>query len=185
VKVPPPDPFSVLVVKEIVGLVLVPQHTPFILIVAPLSVTVPPDVAEVPVVLLDIAAVDTVGVADPAVAVNDTLLPYTVVPVLVVAYALTLYTCPAVSPVILLVKVPPPDPFSVLVVKEIVGLVLVPQHTPFMLIVAPFVVTVPPDVAVVPVIAVIAAVDTVGVADPGVVLLHKTTSCNTPSCCLL
>ena len=59
---------------------------------------------------------------------------------------------PAVKPVIELVKVPVPEPFTVLVVNATVGLVVIPQTTPRAVTLAPpSGVTLPPLLAVVPV----------------------------------
>ena len=70
----------------------------------------------------------------------------------------------AVKPVMLLVKLPAPVPLTLLVAKAIVGLAVVLQQIPLVVIVAPpSEVMFPPDVAVVVVILLIVFVVTVGI----------------------
>ena len=69
----------------------------------------------------------------------------------------------AVNPVRLLVKLPVPEPSEVFVLRAVVGLVSVLQHTPRAVTVAPpSYVTLPPVVAVVEVMAVASLVATAG-----------------------
>jgi hypothetical protein len=81
------------------------------------------------------------------------------VPTLLVAYDLTKYCVLAVSPDILLVKIPFPLPSVVFVVSAIVGFCVVLQTTPLAVTVAPpSDVILPPEILVVDVIAEIIAV---------------------------
>jgi hypothetical protein len=74
----------------------------------------------------------------------------------VTAYARTKYFVSAVSCVSVLVKFPVPDPFIVFVVRLVSGLAVVAQQIPlFKMGEPPFVFTVPPPVAEIPVMSVI------------------------------
>jgi len=75
------------------------------------------------------------------------------------------------SPVILLIKLPVPVPSDVLVLKATIAPVLVLQHTPRAVTAEPpSVVTFPPDVAVVMLIADTAAVVSAGIVAMAVVV---------------
>jgi hypothetical protein len=152
----PVVPVSVVLLLAIVGPVVVLQQTPLAVIVAPPSaVTLPP--LEAVVVVTEEAAVVAASVGRLAEAENVTSVPYEV-PALLVAYALTKYLDPAVSPVIKLTNGPVPVP-SVVLLFAIVGPAVVLQQTPFAVIAPPpSVAIVPPEVAETAVIALIFAV---------------------------
>jgi hypothetical protein len=154
-----PVPSDVLLLA-VVGDVLVSQHTPRAVIIAPPSlVKLPPLVAVVPVILLIPIVVMEGTIADKVVKVCS--FPYDV-PAALVAYARIRYVVLPESPVILLVKLLAPLP-SVVLLLPVVGIVLVPQHTPRTVTGKhPSDVTLPPPVAPVWIIALTLAVVTVG-----------------------
>jgi len=155
---------SVVFELAVVGLVVVLQQTPLAVIATPPSKTIVPPLTAVIAVMEDIATVVNVGIpVGGAVVVNVISLPY-VVPLELVAYALTWYIVAPFNPVMLLVKLSEPVPSLVIESTEaVVGLAIVLQQTPLAFMLAPpSEVIAPPLTAVVIVIPVTAEVVTVG-----------------------
>jgi hypothetical protein len=157
---PVPEPLCVHE-SAVLGLAVVLKQTPLSVTVAPPSdVTLPPPAAVV-IVIPVIAAVVTVGTIGAAMVANKTSLPYPV-PAELMAYALTWYVVRGVKPEMELINVPGPVLLCVQVLA-VVGLAPIPQHTPLSVIDAPpSAVTLPPLVAAICDIPVIAVVVTVG-----------------------